>query len=151
MQVLRSQLAITHGLRSIARSAVPRITFHLPQRAYSLARNHRRRNEPFRPFGVHSGLDYPEQLLTFGDGDRFLIYTDGLLNRDRFLQAPEVASGLLMELKKWQRANAIQEDDITLIAIDVVEDFKRPEVRPESLSPSRPRHRDRRAPGAPYG
>ncbi len=71
--------------------------------------------------------------------DRFLIYTDGLIEpentrgesfgdrrleqvvRDnRSLPASELTQQLLSELPKWQPPTTSQQDDITLIVVDVL-------------------------------
>ncbi len=90
-------------------------------------------------FGVTQDPDYPVRDLPLYAGDRFLLYTDGVIE-------PENASGdtfgdckleevvrihqsrspsdlsdqLLSEIRHWQPASLAQQDDITLIVIDVV-------------------------------
>lgn len=90
-------------------------------------------------FGVIPDPDYPVFDLPICPGDRFLLYTDGVIE-------PENASGdlfgdykleevicnhqsrspsdlsdqLLSEIRLWQPASLAQQDDITLIVIDVV-------------------------------
>ena len=90
-------------------------------------------------FGVTTDVEYPVQQLTFDCGDRFLLYTDGLvepenprgesfgdrqleevLRCDRSLHASELSRELLAALRKWQPTTAEQQDDITLIAVDIV-------------------------------
>ena len=90
-------------------------------------------------FGVMSGCDYPVCEISIAAGDRFLLYTDGLIepenvNGESFgerkleevvrecqsLPAFEVSDRLLFELRHWQPASAAQQDDITLIVIDVL-------------------------------
>ena len=90
-------------------------------------------------FGVMSGCEYPVREISITAGDRFLLYTDGLiepenLNGESFgdrrlgevvckghsLSSPEVSDRLLSELQHWQPASAPQQDDITLIVIDVL-------------------------------
>jgi sigma-B regulation protein RsbU (phosphoserine phosphatase) len=72
-------------------------------------------------------------------GDRFLLYTDGVIEpedsngksfgdhrleqvvRDNGSRAPaELLDQLLAEIHRWQPASAAQHDDITLIVVDVV-------------------------------
>jgi serine phosphatase RsbU (regulator of sigma subunit) len=72
-------------------------------------------------------------------GDRFLLYTDGLIEPentngesfgDRRLEevvrenqrrpCAEMSDRLLSELRQWQPSSAPQQDDITLIVIDVL-------------------------------
>ena len=74
-----------------------------------------------------------------GTCNRFLLYTDGVTEpensageafgdreletvvRDNRLQpAAELSQQLLSELRKWQTSSVSQEDDITLIIVDVV-------------------------------
>jgi sigma-B regulation protein RsbU (phosphoserine phosphatase) len=90
-------------------------------------------------FGVASDSAYPVYSLVFESGDRFLIYTDGLVEPentrgesfgDRQLEqvvrdnrsqpASELLQRLLSELRKWQPASTSQQDDITLIVVDVL-------------------------------
>jgi sigma-B regulation protein RsbU (phosphoserine phosphatase) len=90
-------------------------------------------------FGVKTDVEYPVHQLTFCCNDRFLLYTDGLvepenvrgesfgdrkleetLRRARLLQAPELSRELLSALRKWQPTAAEQQDDITLIAVDIL-------------------------------
>ncbi len=91
-------------------------------------------------FGVDDGADYPEQSLSLGNGDRLLLYTDGLIEPEnaqgeafgereldrvfsgaRTLMAPEWSADLLSALRNWQPASLPQQDDITMIAVDVLE------------------------------
>lgn len=90
-------------------------------------------------FGVMSGCDYPVCEISIAAGDRFLLYTDGLiepenLNGESFgdrrlgevvsesplLSSSEVSDRLLSEIRRWQPASTSQQDDITLIVIDVL-------------------------------
>jgi len=90
-------------------------------------------------FGVADDCEYPLCNLTVESGDRFLIYTDGLVEPenargesfgDRQLEqvvrnnlglpAPELLQQLLSELRKWRPGSISQQDDITLIVVDVV-------------------------------
>jgi len=90
-------------------------------------------------FGVASETEYPVRSLAVDPRDRFLIYTDGLIEPEnargesfgdrrlgqvvhdnRLQQASELTQQLLSELGKWQPASTSQQDDITLIVIDVV-------------------------------
>ena len=71
--------------------------------------------------------------------DRLLLYTDGVtepensageafgdrelervVRENRLQPAAELSQQLLSELRKWQAASVSQEDDITLIIVDVV-------------------------------
>jgi sigma-B regulation protein RsbU (phosphoserine phosphatase) len=90
-------------------------------------------------FGVIPDPDYPVRDLPVYSGDRFLLYTDGVIEPenasgdsfgDRKLEevvrnyqarAPsELSDQLLSEIRLWQPASLAQQDDITLIVIDVV-------------------------------
>jgi len=90
-------------------------------------------------FGVIPNPDYPVRELPIHSGDRFLLYTDGVIESlnpkgesfgDSRLEevvcdhksrsASELLDQLLSEIRVWQRASLPQQDDITLIIIDVV-------------------------------
>jgi phosphoserine phosphatase RsbU/P len=91
-------------------------------------------------FGVLSKGDYPVCEIPIATGDRFLLYTDGIIEPenakgesfgDRRLEevvrenqcrpSIELSDRLLSELRQWQPASAAQQDDITLIVIDVLQ------------------------------
>ena len=86
-----------------------------------------------------SDPDYPVCNLSINPGDRFLLYTDGVIEPenasgdsfgDRKLEQvvrtyqsrppSELSDQLLSEIRIWQPASLDQQDDITLIVIDVV-------------------------------
>ncbi len=91
-------------------------------------------------FGVMQECDdYPVCTLPINSGDRFLLYTDGVTEpenahgdsfgdtrleqvvRDHQGRPPsELSDALLSEIRHWQPAAITQQDDITLIVIDVV-------------------------------
>jgi phosphoserine phosphatase RsbU/P len=90
-------------------------------------------------FGVMPDVEYPVQRMTFKAGDRFLLYTDGLIEpenergepfgecrlgtlvRENRSRSPEeFAERLLSAVKAWQPTSAVQQDDITLVVIDVL-------------------------------
>ena len=90
-------------------------------------------------FGVAPDSEYPVFGLAVEPGDRFLIYTDGLIEpenargepfgdrrleqvvRDnRSLTGSDLTRQLLSELRRWQPASTSQQDDITLIVVDVL-------------------------------
>lgn len=88
--------------------------------------------------GVRQDPDYPLCELALSPGDRFLLYTDGVTEpenaageafgdskleqtlRDGQSCTPlEVSDRLLAEIRKWQPVPMGQQDDITLLVIDV--------------------------------
>jgi serine phosphatase RsbU (regulator of sigma subunit) len=90
-------------------------------------------------FGVNPVADYPVCDLSIHSGDRFLLYTDGVTEpqnasgssfgdrkleqvvRDNQSQPPsELSEQLLSEICIWQSASVAQQDDITLIVVDVL-------------------------------
>jgi sigma-B regulation protein RsbU (phosphoserine phosphatase) len=90
-------------------------------------------------FGVIPDPDYPVCDLPIQSGDRFLLYTDGVIEpenasgdsfghrkleqvmRNNESRSPsELSDQLLSEIHLWQPASLAQQDDITLIVIDVV-------------------------------
>jgi phosphoserine phosphatase RsbU/P len=89
--------------------------------------------------GVLPDSDYPLYEMSIASGDRFLLYTDGVVEpenahgepfgefqfervvRDHRQHAPaELLDRVLSEVLHWQPAPKAQHDDITLIVIDVV-------------------------------
>src|ERR1019366_4934751 len=91
-------------------------------------------------FGVSGECDnYPVCAMPIQPGDRFLLYTDGVTEpenaqgdsfgdmrleevvRENQSRSPSVLSDeLLAELRHWQPSAIAQQDDITLIVIDVL-------------------------------
>jgi sigma-B regulation protein RsbU (phosphoserine phosphatase) len=90
-------------------------------------------------FGVTPDPDYPVRDLSIYSGDRFLLYTDGVIEpenasgdsfgdckleevvRNHQSRSPsDLSDQLLSEIRLWQPASLAQQDDITLIVIDVV-------------------------------
>jgi sigma-B regulation protein RsbU (phosphoserine phosphatase) len=90
-------------------------------------------------FGVAGNAEYPEYLLKIGSGDRLLVYTDGLVEAENGLgeafgdrQMKDLvrdyaaASGsnliqvLLKALKTWPPPGQSQQDDITLVVVDLL-------------------------------
>ena len=91
-------------------------------------------------FGVAGDSEYPVKELSPNPGDRFLLYTDGVTepensSGDSFgdsrleqvvrgsesCSPSELSDRLLSEIRRWQPASRAQQDDITLIVIDVGE------------------------------
>lgn len=90
-------------------------------------------------FGVAPESDYPVCSISINPGDRFLLYTDGMVEpenadgqafgerqlervvRDHRSQpAGTFVQEVFSELRRWPPASAAQQDDITLIVIDVL-------------------------------
>ncbi len=88
--------------------------------------------------GVLPDAKYPVRELTLNPGDRFLLYTDGVVEpenaagdafgagelermiRKHALESPaELSAKLLEEIRLWQPHTVAQQDDITLLVIDV--------------------------------
>jgi sigma-B regulation protein RsbU (phosphoserine phosphatase) len=89
-------------------------------------------------FGVLPDLDYPICEMALKDGDRFLLCTDGVVEPENAAgeafgdnqleqvvranagSTPhELSDRLLAEVRRWQSASVAQQDDITLLVIDV--------------------------------
>jgi sigma-B regulation protein RsbU (phosphoserine phosphatase) len=90
-------------------------------------------------FGVEPDSEYPVCSVPLEASDRFLLYTDGVTETenaageafgDRQLEqvvrnhrtqpAPELSRQVLSELQRWRPAAMNQQDDITLIVVDVL-------------------------------
>jgi sigma-B regulation protein RsbU (phosphoserine phosphatase) len=88
--------------------------------------------------GVAPDSEYPVCKVPLNSGDRFLLYTDGVTEpenasgnsfgegrleqvvRDNQSRAPsDLSEQLLSAIRHWQPASMPQQDDITLIIIDV--------------------------------
>jgi phosphoserine phosphatase RsbU/P len=93
--------------------------------------------------GVIPDSDYPVCEIPLNAGDRFLLYTDGVVEpenavgdsfgdhkleevvrRNQLRSASELSDDLLSEIRRWQPASVTQQDDITLIIIDVAESVR---------------------------
>jgi phosphoserine phosphatase RsbU/P len=89
-------------------------------------------------FGVTADPDYPVRDLPILPRDRFLLYTDGVVDPENAFgesfgdvrleevirekqdsPTTELSETLLAEIRKWQPASATQQDDITLIVLDI--------------------------------
>jgi len=89
-------------------------------------------------FGMQAECDYPECNVALAPGDRLLLYTDGfsepentagepfsdhrleeVIRHNQSQPAPALLECLMAELRAWQPAGLAQQDDITLIVIDV--------------------------------
>ena len=94
-------------------------------------------------FGVTADGEYPVCEIPIVAGDRFLLYTDGLtepenasgvafgdarlgeiLRDNRNAPATDLCNRLLQEVRLWQPASLQQQDDITLVVLDVLEPSK---------------------------
>jgi len=90
-------------------------------------------------FGVEPDAAYPVCSVAVEAADRFLLYTDGVTEtenaageafgdrqlervvRDHRLQpASELSSQLLSQLQRWRPATVSQQDDVTLIVVDIL-------------------------------
>jgi sigma-B regulation protein RsbU (phosphoserine phosphatase) len=88
--------------------------------------------------GVLPNSDFPVYEIPLNSGDRFLLYTDGVVEpenaggdafgdhkleeviRENQSRSPsELSDQLLSEIRRWQPASVTQQDDITLVIIDV--------------------------------
>jgi sigma-B regulation protein RsbU (phosphoserine phosphatase) len=89
--------------------------------------------------GVRPDSEYPVCKIPLVSGDRFLLYTDGVVEPENAAGEPfgdhqleqvvrnngsrppsELSEQLLSEIHHWQPNSVTQQDDITLIIIDVV-------------------------------
>ena len=91
-------------------------------------------------FGVTKHSDYPVYELSLEAGDRILLYTDGVVEaeniagesfgdskleqvvRENHSQPPgELSQRMLDEVRRWQPVSVTQQDDITLLIVDVIQ------------------------------
>jgi sigma-B regulation protein RsbU (phosphoserine phosphatase) len=89
-------------------------------------------------FGVTPQPEYPVRNIPICPGDRLLLYTDGVIEPEnskgqpfggfklervvlgtQMCSASELTDRLLTEIRAWQPASMAQQDDITLVVIDV--------------------------------
>jgi phosphoserine phosphatase RsbU/P len=90
-------------------------------------------------FGFMPDSDYPACDIPIKPGDRFLLYTDGVTETenakgeffgDRMLEQvirsnqsrtpSELVDQLLTQVRNWRPSSTSQQDDITLIVVDVL-------------------------------
>ncbi len=90
--------------------------------------------------GMFQDADYPVFTMSINAGERFLLYTDGVTEaengRGEFFgdarleeivrvhhrrTAAELSDELLADVARWRLASVPQQDDITLVVVDVVE------------------------------
>jgi sigma-B regulation protein RsbU (phosphoserine phosphatase) len=90
-------------------------------------------------FGVESESQYPVCSVPLKPSDRFLLYTDGVtetenaggeafgdrqlervVRNNRLQPAAELSRQVLSDLQRWRPAAVKQQDDITLIVVDVL-------------------------------
>ena len=90
-------------------------------------------------FGVEPDSEYPVRSVPLEPSDRFLLYTDGVtetenaareafgdrqlervVRNNRLQPASELSRQVLSELQRWRPAAVNQQDDITLIVVDVL-------------------------------
>jgi sigma-B regulation protein RsbU (phosphoserine phosphatase) len=90
-------------------------------------------------FGIEPDSKYPVCSLRLGPCDRFLLYTDGVtetenaaaeafgdrqlervVRNNRLQPACELSRQVFSELQRWRPAAVNQQDDITLIVVDVL-------------------------------
>jgi sigma-B regulation protein RsbU (phosphoserine phosphatase) len=89
--------------------------------------------------GIKPDSEYPVCTVPVAPSDRFVLYTDGVtepenaageafgdrqlervVRENRSQLASELSRQVLAELRRWQPASVSQQDDITLIVVDVV-------------------------------
>jgi sigma-B regulation protein RsbU (phosphoserine phosphatase) len=90
-------------------------------------------------FGVEPDSEYPVRSVPLEPSDRFLLYTDGVtetenaareafgdrqlervVRNNRLQPASELSRQVLSELQRWRPVAVNQQDDITLIVVDVL-------------------------------
>jgi sigma-B regulation protein RsbU (phosphoserine phosphatase) len=90
-------------------------------------------------FGVEPDSKYPVCSVLLEPSDRLLLYTDGVtetenaageefgdqqlervVRNNRLQPASELSRQVLSELQRWRPAAVNQQDDITLIVVDVL-------------------------------
>ena len=89
-------------------------------------------------FGMLEDCDYPVRTMTIKPGERFLLYTDGVIEcengrgeffgdsrleevvrRNHGRSPSECSDALLAEIGRWRPASVPQQDDITLVIADL--------------------------------
>jgi sigma-B regulation protein RsbU (phosphoserine phosphatase) len=88
--------------------------------------------------GVLPGLEYPERELQIQPGDRLVLYTDGVvepenakgqafgggpldetMQANRCMPPSQFVEALLAEIRRWQSDSPEQQDDITVVVVDI--------------------------------
>jgi len=91
-------------------------------------------------FGINSAAEYPVCNIPLVPGDRFLLCTDGvtepenqagqqfgesrleqIMRNNQSRGVFEISELLPAEIRAWQPSNVAQQDDITMILVDVLE------------------------------
>lgn len=113
---------------------------HPPLLCWQNTRNEMRRIESNGLLlGIKPDSEYPMCSVPFEPSDRFLLYTDGVtetenasgeafgdrqlervVNNNRLEPASELSRHMLSELQRWRPPAVNQQDDITLIVVDVL-------------------------------
>ena len=94
-------------------------------------------------FGINTVSEYPVCRFPLLAGDRFLLYTDGItepenqagqqfgenrleqiMRDNQSHKVSEISELLPLEIRAWQPSQIAQQDDITLIIVDVLESGK---------------------------
>ncbi len=122
------------------RNALYSAAGHPPLLCWRHARGEMQRIESNGPlFGIEPDSEYPVCSVPVEPSDRFLLYTDGVtetenaageafgdrqlervVRNNRLQPASELSRQVLSELQRWRPAAVNQQDDITLIVVDVL-------------------------------
>jgi sigma-B regulation protein RsbU (phosphoserine phosphatase) len=122
------------------RNALYSAAGHPPLLCWRHARGEMQRIESNGPlFGIEPDSEYPVCSVPVEPSDHFLLYTDGVtetenaageafgdrqlervVRNNRLQPASELSRQVLSELQRWRPAAVNQQDDITLIVVDVL-------------------------------